>query len=118
MSPESSLYHYKADVVSVYDGDTIRVDIDLGCNTWLRNEPIRLYGINTPELRGEERQDGLRSRDYLRGRIDGKRVMLRTHKDRSGKYGRLLAVVYIEDRSGWTDVNDEMIEGGWAQVYG
>ena len=31
---ELTLYHYKATVVSVYDGDTIRADIDLGMNIW------------------------------------------------------------------------------------
>ncbi len=35
-------YVYDARVVSVYDGDTIRVDIDLGFNLWLHNESIRL----------------------------------------------------------------------------
>jgi hypothetical protein len=28
-----SLYHYKAKVTSVYDGDTCTVDIDLGIHT-------------------------------------------------------------------------------------
>ncbi len=27
---KQSLYHYRAKVLSVYDGDTIRVDLDLG----------------------------------------------------------------------------------------
>lgn len=30
---ESSLYHYKAKVVSVYDCDTCTVDMDLGLHT-------------------------------------------------------------------------------------
>ena len=51
-------YIYKAEVVSVYDGDTITVDIDLGFNVVLRKQKIRLGGINTPEIRGEEREEG------------------------------------------------------------
>lgn len=31
---ELTLYHYKANIVLVYDGDTIRADIDLGMNIW------------------------------------------------------------------------------------
>lgn len=43
------LYKYCAKVMSVYDGDTIRVDIDLGLKTWIKNESIRLNRINAPE---------------------------------------------------------------------
>jgi hypothetical protein len=32
---EHKLYHYKAHVVDVYDGDTCTVDIDLGLSTWV-----------------------------------------------------------------------------------
>ena len=48
-------YLYKATVTEVYDGDTITVDIDLGLNVWLKDQTLRLLGIDTPELRGEER---------------------------------------------------------------
>lgn len=46
------LYHYAAQVVSVYDGDTITVDIDLGLEVWLKGQKIRLLNIDTPEVRG------------------------------------------------------------------
>lgn len=52
------LYHYKAKVVSVYDGDTFTVDIDLGLHTWINGEKIRLNRINAPELRGNEKDKG------------------------------------------------------------
>ncbi len=52
-------YNYKVKkVVNVYDGDTITVDIDLGFNMVMCNQKLRLYGINTPEVRGEEREEG------------------------------------------------------------
>ena len=49
------LYTYKARCVSVYDGDSITLDIDLGFNHWMLNQKIRLLGIDTPEIRGPER---------------------------------------------------------------
>jgi micrococcal nuclease len=52
---ELTLYHYKAKVESIYDGDTVRVNIDLGLKTWNMDEPIRLLGITAPELRGKSR---------------------------------------------------------------
>lgn len=112
---EKKLYFYRAKVVSVYDGDTCRVDIDLGFNTFLRREKIRLSGINAPELRGEEREAGLRSRDFLRGLINGKSVYLETEKDRKGKYGRYLGTIWVKDESGtYINVNEKLVEEGYA----
>ena len=45
------MYHYKAKLLRVVDGDTIDVDIDLGFDVWLRKQRIRLAGIDTPESR-------------------------------------------------------------------
>ena len=59
---ELSLYHYRAKLVSVCDGNTITIDIDLRLHIWVRDENIRLHRINAPELRGDERPEGLRSR--------------------------------------------------------
>lgn len=42
------MYEYRAFVRKVYDGDTITVDIDLGFEVLLKNQKLRLYGINTP----------------------------------------------------------------------
>ena len=78
-TPEDcGLYRYKAEIVRVYDGDTVWADIDLGFNTWRRNEPLRLWGIDTPEVRGDERPEGLTVRDILRERILGKEVLICT----------------------------------------
>ncbi len=110
-------YHYSANVISVYDGDTCTVDIDLGLNAWMRNEKIRLFGINAPELRGDEREEGLKSRDFLRSIIDGKEVLLQTLKDKKGKYGRYIANIWYKDDNGnWLEVNKMMVESGHA-VY-
>lgn len=94
----SSLYHYNAQIVSIYDGDTMRVDIDLGFGSWIRNQAIRLYGIDTPELRGEERPEGLRVRDFVIEMCPiGSTVMLESIRDRSGKYGRWLGRIHLPD---------------------
>ena len=120
------MFEYMARVVSVYDGDTIRVDIDLGFGIKLENQSIRLLGINTPEVRGDERPDGLVSRDYVRESILGKDVMLRTFKDTKGKYGRWLAEVYYrkegvvvaaDQLESLTCLNDELISAGLAEEY-
>lgn len=112
---ETHLYHYRARVVSVYDGDTLRADIDLGMYIWVRNEKIRLARINAPELRGDERPAGLASRDFLREQVLDKEVLLQTRKDRKGKYGRYLAEVWLAEGDSWININDLLVEKGFAR---
>ena len=107
------LYAYRAIVTGVYDGDSITLDIDLGLRTWRRGLKVRLLGIDAPELRGEERRAGLYARDWLRQRILGAEVIVRTHRDRTGKYGRWLATIYHDGES----VNDLLLEAGLAERY-
>ena len=107
------LYEYKAIVREVYDGDTITVDIDLGLRTWRCGEKIRLFGINAPELRGDERAAGLEARDRLRELILNKQIILRTLKDKTGKYGRWIGEIFLDG----TSINQRMVGGGYAKEY-
>jgi micrococcal nuclease len=117
--PTCGLYQYRAEIVDVYDGDTITADIDLGFNTWRRGERLRLYGLDTPEVRGPEKDLGIAARDALAGRILGKQVIICTIKDENSteeereKYGRYLAKVYVGDEL----VNDWMITQGFGRAY-
>jgi len=106
----NKLYHYRAIVVGVYDGDTINVNIDLGLSTWINNEKLRLARINAPELKGKERPKGLKSRDFLRDLLMNKKVIIQTIKDRKEKYGRYLAEVWLEENGKFINVNDLMVE--------
>ena len=116
---EEKLYFYKAHVTKVYDGDTCTVNIDLGLHTWIHGEKIRLARIDAPELRGVEREQGLKSRDYLRGLILDKDIFLETKKDKKGKYGRYIGEIWItENQSEYINVNDKMVTEGYAEPYG
>ncbi len=70
-------------------------DIDLGFHVWLHGEKLRLSRINTPEVRGKERPEGLISRDWLRKKIKGKESIIKTVKDKKGKYGRYLVEIFF-----------------------
>ena len=50
----------------------------------MQNEKLRLARINTSDVRGEEREAGLRSRDFLRELIDGKEIYIETEKNKKG----------------------------------
>ena len=81
----------------------------------MRNEPIRLYEINTPELRGEERNEGLKSANRLRELIEGKEIYIETIKDKKGKYGRQLGKIWLKMDGKWVNINELMVKGGFAE---
>ena len=113
---EPSLYHYKAIVTGIYDGDTITLTIDLGLNTWLHDQKIRLYGIDTPEIRGPEREQGLIVRKAVLDRMPvGTEVLVETIKDRTGKFGRWLGIIWLPGSE--ISINDWLLETGRAQPY-
>ncbi|MBX2998572.1 MAG: thermonuclease family protein [Caldilineaceae bacterium] len=116
----SRLYYYAAHVTSVYDGDTITVDVDLGLGVWRHNQSIRLWKINAPEVRGAEREQGLKVRDFVRSQILDKQILLRTILDKRGvdqteKFGRMLGEILVEDESGTVfNLNELLLERGMA----
>ena len=114
------MYEYNVkEIVSIYDGDTMKVVVDLGFKISAQ-QTLRFYGINTLELRGDERETGIISRDWLRARIYNAieneiPIKIKTIKDKSGKYGRLLASVYIGDEA--DSLNEQMVSEGLAVEY-
>lgn len=118
MNPEDFLYRYRARVVSVYDGDTVTVDLDLGLGVWLRGQRLRLVGLDTPEIRGPERPEGILVRDWVRERLpDGAEIIVQTQRDRTGKYGRWLARIWVPGEDGWWDLNKALLDSGRASPY-
>ena len=114
---ENSLYHYRAVYRSNYDGDTLRLDIDLGMGVWLHNQSVRLFGIDTPEIRSRDQAEkarAIKARDFVRETlfIDDE-LIIQTHQDKTGKYGRWLAVVYTKDNE---NLNKMLIDAGLASV--
>jgi micrococcal nuclease len=111
---KQNLWHYKAKVVSVYDGDTCTVDLSLGFHIHMSNQKIRLYGIDTPELRGEDRKRGLIVRDIVSSMILNKEIILHTiGKDKSDSFGRWLGIIYIDG----LNLNQWLVDNGYAIPY-
>lgn len=104
---------YDAHCTAVYDGDTITVDIDLGFGNKMTGQKLRLYGVDTPEMRGDEREHGRKVRDWVREQILDKDVVLESIKDKTGKYGRWLARIWIGD----VCLNEALIDSGRAEAY-
>jgi len=111
----ASLYHYRAHVTAVYDGDTCTVDIDLGLSTWIRSEKVRLNRINAPEMTGADKPQGTAARDYLRSLVLDKDVTLETIKDAREKYGRYLGELWLAVNAQPVNINDQMVATGHAK---
>ena len=111
------MYQYNVKVVRVIDGDTIDVDIDLGFNTVLVKQRVRLYGIDTPESRTrdkEEKKRGLISKDYLISKCPvGSNIVLQSHE--RGKFGRILGEIFEYNKT--ESINKEMCREGYAVPY-
>jgi len=115
---KADLYFYKAHVVSVYDGDTLTARIDLGFDTSVQHK-LRLSGIDTPEIRGRDRVQGLKVRDIVRELVLGKDIFVETVQDKQGKYGRYLAVVWYGNGNGnrYYCLNEFLLEENLARPY-
>jgi len=108
-------YVYRAHVLSVYDGDTITVMLDLGMNI-TRKANCRLEGIDTPEIRTKvagEKKAAYAARERVRELILDRKVILQSIS-KPDKYGRLLVRVWTE---GGVCVNDLLLEEKHAIAY-
>lgn len=107
------MYEYQATVISVWDGDTIKLDVDQGFGNH-RIEHIRLDGLDTPELKT---QAGKEVRDWLRGVLPpGTLVLLNTVKDRREKYGRYLGTITKLGPQP-ININEALLLSGMARPY-
>lgn len=102
-------YTYHATVIRWIDGDTVKLDLDLGFGLSIAHT-FRLYGIDTPE-RSEPGYDSAKALVNILAPASSV-VLVETYKD-PDKYGRYLANVFIGDQC----VNDILIEDGLAVPY-
>jgi micrococcal nuclease len=98
----SSFALYEAQVISVIDGDTVKVLVDH------KQTKIRLAFIDTPELK---QPYGKRAKKALSDKIFGKMVLVDHHYD--DRYQRSVATLFYESEN----INLAMVEEGHAWVY-
>ena len=112
---------YDVRVVKIVDGDTVDVDIDLGFGVTLRDERVRIMGIDTPESRTRDKVEDLfgeaaKARLKVLMKDGGKLITTEDRKgeDMKGKFGRILGDFRIGDGRKVTDI---LIEEGHAVAY-
>jgi endonuclease YncB( thermonuclease family) len=102
-------------IVSVYDGDTFRVDINDFPPILGQNMPIRINGIDCPEMRDkriEIKAWAKGAREFTENKLrSGKVVKLKNMK--RGKYFRIIADVEVDGQ----DLGRMLIGDGLARPY-
>jgi len=118
------MYEYAANLISVHDGDTLRMSIDCGFSIhFLTPDPakdlpqsLRVYGYDAPEL-GRPDKLGEQARDAALAWFAAHPAPYRLHtvKDHSDKYGRYLAdaIIASDDH----DLINDQIVAGWLKPY-
>ena len=121
---------YNDKILDIYDVDTITVCIDLEGFSFVKIN-VRLYGIDTPELRGSQKELGLTARNYLintltnividdnntrndiRNMINKDTHMIEVLFGDFDKYGRPLAIIYKDN----ININEMLVKDGYAKEY-
>tara|TARA_Y100001973_G_C5153260_1_gene309300 strand:- start:857 stop:1246 length:390 start_codon:yes stop_codon:yes gene_type:complete len=116
-------YIYRGKLERVVDGDTIDALIDVGFDIWVKKR-IRYRGIDTWESRTrnlEEKKKGLAAKERnkeLLEKVSSKSGYFRLRSYGVGKYGRVLADIFIQDKEGKDIcINESLITEGHAYVY-
>lgn len=118
------MYEYRVDIVKVIDGDTVDVDIDLGFGTWIKDERVRIMGIDTPESRTRDKEEkvfGLAAKKRLQELL-GKGAILKTQinkdgEDMKGKFGRILGDFIVDKDGEDAKVTEILVQEGHAVEY-
>jgi micrococcal nuclease len=101
----------EAFVVSVTDGDTIRVE--LGGTTY----PLRYIGIDSPETidpNSPVQWMGPQASAANALLVEGRTVYLETDVSETDQFGRLLRYVWLSTGASWLLVNEELVRRGFA----
>jgi len=115
------MYEYKVNILKVVDGDTVDVDIDLGFGCWLRNERVRIVGIDCPESRTSDRIEkvfGEAAKQRVTSLLSSEATLIsqisKMGENMKGKFGRILGdFKTINDQI----VSTTLMEEGHAVAY-
>lgn len=106
-----------AEVVDVYDGDTIKIIMKFRGN--IDRWTVRMNGYDSPEMkppladpnRDEIKEQAKKAKQALIDKINDRPVLMKISN--FDKYGRLLADLYIDDEH----INKWMIDNGYGYPY-
>ena len=112
------MWEYRIKINRVVDGDTVDARIDLGFKVHI-NVRIRVYGINTPEVRTKDLDE------KRRGKAASARMKeILAHADSVSvkslgvdKFGRCLRILMVEGAGTKYNVAEQLIKEGHGVEY-
>ncbi len=126
----------KGKIIDIYDGDTVTIAILI--NNEIKSFKCRLFGIDTPELKGDTHELGIRARNKCIEYITNGNIILSPNIQYSKenireicetnytlinvecgpfeKYGRLLVTLYTSSDNK-VSINQQLINHGFAKPY-
>jgi len=115
MTLKDNLFYYRgyAKPEEVYDGDTFRVELDLGFKLKYTTS-VRLFGVNTAEMKDKSDIAKLakaKLQEFIRSN-NGK-LIIKSHG--LDKYGRFLGEVWGDEKQ--PTINKQLITEGLAFEY-
>lgn len=114
MATDTSQNFNKVSLVSVYDGDTIRVHLACKYGVFCKTIPIRVRGVDCPEIRGGSAETAAlakKAKAFTKEFLSSGKILLRNcGRD---KYFRLLCDVKVNGQS----LGEELIKAGHAIPY-
>ena len=121
-----NINEYDVTVIKVVDGDTVDVDIDLGFGVCLKDERVRIMGIDTPESRTRDKVEDLFG-EAAKARLKelmkhGGKLITTENKhgeDMKGKFGRILGDFKVDYSGEMRRVTEIMeLEGHCVPYFG
>ena len=104
-----------SEVTSIYDADTFRVNISGYPPIIGERMPIRVLGVDAPEIRGKCESEKIKAREAKQFTVQAlrsaKTIELRNMQ--RGRYFRILANVYVDGKN----LADGLIKSGHARPY-
>jgi len=104
-----------SEVTSIYDADTFRVNIKGWPDVVGKRIPVRVLGVDAPEIRGKcqaEKEAARKAKQFTVQALRSSKVIELKDIQR-GKYFRLLANVFVDGKS----LAKALIKAGHARVY-
>lgn len=106
------MFDYNAELISIVDGDTLKLSIDLGFHLRL-NGTFRLARINAPELLT---LSGVEAKAFVVSTLSDLK-QCKVYTERSEKYGRWLCeflFITNSEPTRWRNLSDLLLESGHA----
>lgn len=101
-------------LLSVYDGDTFKIDLNCQEEVLCKNISVRVRGIDCPEIKGKTKKEknlAQKAKSFTENFLQGKTIVLENCE--RDKYFRLLCDVKAADQ----DLAENLLKAGLAYPY-